>query len=616
MTRLFLQLKRAVACMSFLCTILSAHAEAQNSVASEFQPGELIVGYRSAEQRDEAIGLLKGKASSFQLMNGESAEQVDLQKHGSSEIRLKVTLPPGVQALAASDKNAERKILEELSSKIRADDPNVEYAHPNWILKLEPLEFKPTSIKRFKLPVSAPPGRKSPNDTIYQNDLHWHYGPAPAGMNAIGAWALNKGSSSIVVAVIDTGIVSKHPDIVGSKNLLKGFTLATKGRLAGAEDDLDCNGYHGTHVAGTVGIGATDNGKLMSGVNWTVSVLPIRVFDQCGGARTSDITDAIRWAAGLMIEGAPVNKTPAQIINLSLGSNRACTLDQDGAMRTAIEAVIKAGTVVVVAAGNSAVDVSNFTPASCPGVISVAAHDASGKLTFYSNYGDVSIMAPGGDTRQLDKNNLPLGVWSIVKANSESFNLSAFPYQGTSMAAPHVSGAIALAMANNAALKGQPMLVADAVKASAIKLQDGACTKPCGPGQLDAAVLMQIKTPPSERDGEGVPPTPRLPNEQAKKPILDGSWLAAATDAKFEIEGSEWRHPKFGIGRVTYTTEVSELSTPGLKVAYQNREISCDYGVALIDGGAVLVLETRDATSDGDACPTGRFARIGKSAPQ
>ncbi|MCK7509501.1 MAG: S8 family serine peptidase [Desulfobacterales bacterium] len=73
--------------------------------------------------------------------------------------------------------------------------------------------------------------------------------------------------------------------------------------------------WHGTHVAGTVGVGRTNNGIGVAGVNWTVEVQPVRVLGKCGGTMV-DINDAIRWAAGLSVPGAPNNPTPAKVINM------------------------------------------------------------------------------------------------------------------------------------------------------------------------------------------------------------------------------------------------------------------------------------------------------------
>ena len=150
--------------------------------------------------------------------------------------------------------------------------------------------------------------------------------------------------------------------------------------------------WHGTHVSGT--IGASSNNALgVAGINWVSHVQPLRVLGKCGGY-TSDIADAIRWAAGLPVAGVPANATPDDVVNLSLGGGGAC----GSTFQSAIDAAVAAGTVVVVAAGNSNADASGFSPANCNNVITVAATGHTGSRAYYSNYGaSVEIAAPGGD---------------------------------------------------------------------------------------------------------------------------------------------------------------------------------------------------------------------------
>ena len=164
--------------------------------------------------------------------------------------------------------------------------------------------------------------------------------------------------------------------------------------------------------------GATNNGIGIAGVTWKVSVLPVRVLGRCGGT-IADIAAAIRWAAGLPVQGVPDNPSPADIINMSLGMVRACTPENAGALLNAIEAARNAGATIVVAAGNDDIDVKKVSPGGCTKVISVAAGDQRGHLAPYSNYGAVTIMAPGGDLkRDDDQDGEPDGVWSLLAVSN------------------------------------------------------------------------------------------------------------------------------------------------------------------------------------------------------
>jgi serine protease len=332
------------------------------------------------------------------------------------------------------------------------------------------------------------PNQLEPNDPCYA--FQWHYWPregsgpnvAPGGASLPARWAQTTGQASVVVAVLDTGIAANVDN--SSSNLIAGFDFVANAGNARDGDGRDPDptdpgdsfaSFHGTHVAGTIGSAFTDNAVEIASVNWEVSVQPVRVLGNLGGA-TSDIIDAIRWAAGLPVPGAPINPTPARIINMSLGGPGACSR----AFQSAIDDATAAGVLVVAAAGNDARDASGFSPSGCGNVFTVAAGDLDGRLARYSNFGTtVELLAPGGDV-QADRNRdgLPDGVISTVRDGLAIYN-------GTSMAAPHVAGVAALLLAEDPSLT--PTEIGARLMGSAVPRSTSECSRPCGAGLLNAA---------------------------------------------------------------------------------------------------------------------------------
>ncbi|MFF5806822.1 S8 family serine peptidase [Streptomyces sp. NPDC012746] len=349
----------------------------------------------------------------------------------------------------------------------------------------------------------------TPNDTEYAKQ--WDLFEPTAGMNVPAAWDKTTGSG-VTVAVIDTGYVA-HSDV--APNIVAGYDFIStsseardgNGRDANPADEGDWNAtdgecgvgskastssWHGTHVAGTIAA-ATNNSKGVAGIAYGAKIQPVRVLGKCGGA-TSDIVDAITWASGGSVAGVPANATPAKVINMSLGGSGACGTSY----QNAINAAVARGTTVVVAAGNSNANASGFSPASCNNVINVASTNRAGDRSYYSNFGTIiDIAAPGGETRRATDTPGTVttpenAILSTLNAGTTTPGAETYkPYQGTSMAAPHVAGLAALLKSAKSSLT--PAQIESAIKSSARPLA-GTCTGGCGAGLADAAAAVAAVT--------------------------------------------------------------------------------------------------------------------------
>lgn len=236
-----------------------------------------------------------------------------------------------------------------------------------------------------------------PNDPDFA-DQQWGL----KSINAAAGWAYTTGSPEITIAILDTGIDHDHPEL--AEKVVDGYNAVDYGRAD------DYNG-HGTHVAG-IAAAQTDNKTGIAGVAWHCRLMPVKVLNDWGESTYSQIAEGIFWAV----------ENGAHVINMSLGGWMYSRFLHD-----AVEYALKNDVVVVAAAGNDSKLNNSHYPAAYPGVISVGAITGNDVKAKFSTEGDHLFLAAPGRT-----------IYSTIPGNSYAY------YDGTSMATPFVSGAVAL----------------------------------------------------------------------------------------------------------------------------------------------------------------------------
>ena len=326
--------------------------------------------------------------------------------------------------------------------------------------------------------------------------LQWNFLPGN-GVNAPDAWehlinAGHPGGRGVTVAVLDTGVAYssryryRRSTDFRSADFVRGYDFVGDDRFP-----YDLNG-HGTHVASTIGE-STDNRRGVTGLAYGAQIMPVRVLDRNGAGRSADITRAIRFAV----------RRGADVINLSFefdtGTRQFLSYEIPDVL-AALRFAHRRGVVVVAAAGNFMRSEISY-PARAPDVISVGATTEHGCRAFYSNFGSgLDLAAPGGGDggkgcpeklgRDIYQTTFPWAAFDRRPRSGVSYRRFGLPsgFEGTSMAAPHVSATAALVLASGVLGRDPtPEAVERRLESTAVDLGPEGPDERFGAGRLDAA---------------------------------------------------------------------------------------------------------------------------------
>lgn len=597
----------------------AAHAM---STQAEFLPGQVLVKRTDADSaapqaRAQSIGgdWLAGVPGGVDLLD--------------ISTRAKAQVDGDLNGFQVSNSELAAKIATLKTLKHMARQPGVSHVEPNLIRRISVV----------------------PNDEFF--DEQWHY----RLINLPQAWDITTGSPAVTVAVADTGVRLNHPDLIGKFDPLdpNGFDFISDPQRSLDGDGIDGNAddpgdgsvagnssFHGTHVAGTVAA-ATDNGIGVAGAAWDTRIMPLRVLAEVGSS--FDIINAVLYAAGLPNASGQLPPRPADLINLSLGGDTASQSEQQ-----AYADAINAGLIVIAAAGNSGDERLSY-PASYPGVVSVGAVGRQKQRAPYSQFNaQVDVVAPGGDVTRSSLD----GILSTLSDDSGAAIRDGIGFlQGTSMAAPHMAGVVALMKAVHPGLTPNELNQLLASGAITEDLGVAGRDNQFGHGLIDAnlavreAVRLASGEPPADNPRLAVQPDALNFGNQLERLTVDvanvgtGDLALASVNADVEwLTVTPQAVSDDGLGRydvavdrsaltagvfsaaITFVSDVNTVQVPVL-VSVGNPTGNVDAGkqyVLLVDeaSGAVLDQDEVQAVAGRysfsfDAVPDGRYLLISGS---